>query len=164
MVSRYGLTELYSPPQATEINAQYVSQRSLFFFRSLPAGKAYSSIIFVHGLFGHPKKTWSSKKARPSSSNVSQGLNERLKDTEQLDNTNLTGSTFWPQHLLPSVIPDIKIFTWGYDANVDGFLSSASQNTIHQHAQNLLSDLADLSNTAVEVSSAPYRASRAWSA
>ena len=108
--------------------------------------------------------TWSSKKPRPSSSNISRSPNERLKDTEQIDNTNLTGSTFWPQDLLPSVIPDTKIFTWGYDANVDGFLSSASQNTTHQHAQNLLSDLADLSNTAVEVSSVLYRASRALGA
>ncbi len=54
------------------------------------------------------------------------------------------------------MIPDAKISTWGYDANVDGFLSSASQNTIHQHAQNLLSDLADLIQTAVEVSSILY--------
>ena len=59
------------------------------------------------------------------------------------------------------MIPDAKISTWGYDANVDGFLSSASQNTIPQHAQNLLSDLADLSHTAFEVSSMLYRASRA---
>jgi hypothetical protein len=41
------------------------------------------------------------------------------------------------------VIPDASVFTWGYDADVDGFLASASQNTIHQHATNLLSDLAD---------------------
>jgi len=60
---------------------------------------------------------------------------------------------FWPQELLPSVVPDTRIFVFGYDANVDGFLSSASQNTIHQHAQSLLSDLADLCDTFKEVSS-----------
>ena len=51
---------------------------------------------------------------------------------------------FWPQTLLPAIIPDAKILSFGYDADVGGFLSSASQNTIHQHAGNLLSDLADL--------------------
>ena len=49
----------------------------------------------------------------------------------------------WPKTFLPNVIPDARIYTWGYDADVNGFLSSSSQNTIHQHADNLLSDLAD---------------------
>ena len=51
---------------------------------------------------------------------------------------------FWPQTLLPSVIPNARIFTWGYDADVNGWLSSASQNNIHQHAGNLLVDLSNL--------------------
>jgi mannitol/fructose-specific phosphotransferase system IIA component (Ntr-type) len=42
------------------------------------------------------------------------------------------------------VLPDVRIFTWGYDADVDNLFTSASQNTVHQHASNLLSDLADL--------------------
>ena len=62
------------------------------------------------------------------------------------------GSVFWPQKLLPAVIPDAKIFTFGYDADVDGFFTSASQNTIHQYAQNLLSDLADLRPSPEDVS------------
>ena len=59
---------------------------------------------------------------------------------------------FWPKTLLPAVIPDAKILTFGYDANVGGFFSSTSQNTIHQHAENLLSDLADLRDTPAEQS------------
>ncbi|KAL8760155.1 MAG: hypothetical protein Q9184_003412 [Pyrenodesmia sp. 2 TL-2023] len=76
------------------------------------------SVIFVHGLRGHPEKTWSAKK----------------KD----------GFLLWPQILLPKVIPDAQVFTWGYDADIDGFLSSAGQSTIYQHAGSLLSDLSDL--------------------
>lgn len=41
---------------------------------------------------------------------------------------------------------DVRIFTWGYDADIDNF-GSASQNTIHQHANNLLSDIADQRET-----------------
>lgn len=51
---------------------------------------------------------------------------------------------FWPAALLPEVIPNARIWTWGYDADIDGFWSSASQNTVSQHATNLLSDVADL--------------------
>ena len=58
---------------------------------------------------------------------------------------------FWPQVLLPSIIPDADIYTWGYDADVDKF-GSASQNTIHQHATSLLSDLADLQESLGSVS------------
>ena len=51
------------------------------------------------------------------------------------------------------VIPDVKIFSYGYDADIDGFLSGAGQNTIKQHAQSLLSDLSDLRSSDAEVSS-----------
>ena len=57
-------------------------------------------------------------------------------------NIRAKNSTFWPQDLLPSVIPDARIFTWGYDADIDGF-GSRSQSTVNQHAVTLLSDLAD---------------------
>lgn len=67
-----------------------------------------------------------------------------------MEHTPLTDGVFWPQTLLPDIIPDAKIFTFGYDADVGGFLSSASQNTIYQHAQNLLSDLADLRENPAE--------------
>ena len=50
------------------------------------------------------------------------------------------------------VIPDVKIFSYGYDADIDGFLSGAGQNTINQHAQSLLSDLSDLRSSHAEVS------------
>ena len=52
-------------------------------------------------------------------------------------------SIYWPQDLLRKVVSDVRIFTWGYDADIASF-SSASRNTIHQHAGNLLSDLVDL--------------------
>ena len=57
------------------------------------------------------------------------------------------------------MIPNIKIFSYGYDANVDNVLSSAGQNTIHQNAQNLLSDLADLRNSPSQVGRVALRLS-----
>ena len=61
-------------------------------------------------------------------------------------------AVYWPQSLLPMVIPDVEIFSYGYDADIDGFLSGAGQNTINQHAQSLLSDLSDLRSSHAEVS------------
>ena len=142
-----------------------------------------SSIVFIHGLFGHPYKTWTKIPSRPKSprpfstrsasslSNLEkrpQGAGDRpspkddypsLKNEEALSNDEDEGESrlkgessglsaaeavFWPETLLPSIIPSARIFTWGYDADVNGWLSSASQNNIHQHASNLLVDLSDL--------------------
>ncbi|KAL9016862.1 MAG: hypothetical protein Q9185_005812 [Variospora sp. 1 TL-2023] len=103
MVSRIGLTRLYPIDDEDFLTAHTVD------------------IVFVHGLFGHPEKTWSFKKDE--------------------------GSLFWPQTLLPKVIPEAHIFSWGYDADVGGIFSSAGQSTIHEHAGSLLSDLADLRYT-----------------
>ena len=37
MVSRYGLTELYSPPQGTEVTAQYVLQTKPYLISVAPS-------------------------------------------------------------------------------------------------------------------------------
>ncbi|KAL8959286.1 MAG: hypothetical protein Q9193_003826 [Seirophora villosa] len=103
MVSRIGLTRMHPPDDKELLTTHTVD------------------ILFVHGLFGHPVKTWSLK-----------------KEKEWL---------FWPQSLLPAVVPDSHIFTWGYDADVGGIFSSGGQSTIHEHANSLLSDLANLRDT-----------------
>ena len=128
----------------------------------------------MHGLFGHPKKTWAAKKKRsksprPSNSKArahqhlavespqnsgSQSPKPSSDEHEASEGLNMAedNTVYWPQALLPIVIPDAKIFSYGYDADIDGFLSGSGQNTIHQHAQGLLSDLADLHSSHAEVS------------
>lgn len=80
----------------------------------IPA-KALVDIIFLHGLTGRADKSF---------------LHEE------------TG-IYWPFDLLPKDIPDARIFSFGYDADVThlGF-GSVGQNTLQNHAQNLLHDLA----------------------
>ena len=79
----------------------------------------------MHGLFGDAHKTWSVKSPSPVSP---------LADKREI---------FWPRDLLPGVIKDAVIFTWGYNADIDGLFTAGSQNTMKQYAENLLADIAD---------------------
>ena len=79
-----------------------------------------ANIVFIHGLFGHPWKTWADEGVRG------------------------TKKPFWPEDLLPSVVPNARIYSFGYDADVERFMSVAGLNTVHQHGRNLLNDLCDL--------------------
>ena len=116
--------------------------------------------MFVHGLFGHPDYTLryvGSKSSSKSSDRNGASSMERYtsggnpqgqssEDNQQGSASNSTKSklAFWARDLLPRVIPDTRIYTWGYDADIHKFGPSTSQNTIHQHSSSLLSDLADL--------------------
>ncbi|MCJ1400187.1 hypothetical protein MMC11_003391 [Xylographa trunciseda] len=129
--SQYGLEEVYSP--------------------SSHGIQAVANIIFVHGLFGG-RKTWTAQSVEPSSHTFQQssavtGSSSRLDETSTKEppiTQSEPSSIFWPRDLLPQAIPDARVYTWNYDADVHHWTSSASQNTIHQHASNLLSDLAYL--------------------
>jgi hypothetical protein len=54
------------------------------------------------------------------------------------------GEVFWPNAILPGVLPEARIFTWGYDADVDAFSTSVGHNNVEQHANDLLTDIANL--------------------
>ncbi|KAL9037179.1 MAG: hypothetical protein Q9180_003868 [Flavoplaca navasiana] len=81
--------------------------------------------------------TSSANSPRSSLSGQQETCQEPVEDADEAGTTVL-----WPRDLLPNVLHDVRILTWGYDADIDGF-DSASQSTIHQHAGSLLSDLAD---------------------
>jgi hypothetical protein len=73
-------------------------------------------IVLVHGLNGHPEKTWAAK-----------------------------NGVFWPTDLLPASLKGAKarILVYGYNADVYAFGGdrSASSDMIHQHAQTLVTGL-----------------------
>jgi len=86
------------------------------------------------------------------------GSKERRRETQQNDESGAphthpstsnglshqkNASVFWPKTLLPKAIPQSRVYSWGYDADISHFFSSASQSTVFQHAGSLLSDLAD---------------------
>ncbi|KAL8840784.1 MAG: hypothetical protein Q9176_003630 [Flavoplaca citrina] len=80
---------------------------------------AIVDICFVHGLNGGNVSTW--KK----------------------------GEVFWPYNLLAKNLPEARIISWGYDADVAQFLSPTSANRVKDHAKGLSSDLRGLRGTPV---------------
>lgn len=58
-------------------------------------------IVFVHGLGGHPHKTW----------------------------THATSETYWPRDFLPASIPNARILTYGYDLSIASFATQTSVST-----------------------------------
>ena len=79
----------------------------------------------IHGLNGHPFKSWSSDKS----------------------------GVCWlgEQDLLPKAIKNARILTWGYNANMTSLLGHTSSDRILQHAQTLVAQLeADRSVSAAD--------------
>ncbi|KAI9715747.1 MAG: hypothetical protein M1812_005745 [Candelaria pacifica] len=70
-------------------------------------------VVFIHGLTGNRETTWTEKK---------------------------TGIC-WPEGLLPVDLPQARIFTYGYDADVVGIFKIASSNTVRDHGKGLANDL-----------------------
>lgn len=71
--------------------------------------------MFVHGLRGDRKETWTK------------------------------GTTLWPEKLLPEKVPQARILTFGYDADIYHFwLKPTSDNSIKNHADNLTAGLVGL--------------------
>ena len=74
-----------------------------------------ASVVFIHGLGGHWQDTWRAKGAQVS----------------------------WPQDLLPSRLQYGRILSYGYDSHISDWRRMVSQNTVTDHANNLLRDLSN---------------------
>ncbi|KAI1635272.1 hypothetical protein F4809DRAFT_614548 [Biscogniauxia mediterranea] len=103
--ARYGngMNEVYVPPGDTKDGNN--------------TSPPVANIIFVHGLCGHPWRTWAYEATK-----------ERNKP-------------FWPKDLLPKELQNVRVFSFGYDANIEKFMSSTGKNSVQDHGANLLNDL-----------------------
>ena len=89
-------------------------------------GLAIADVVFVHGLQGHPWKTWRFKGPKSSKPFGTFSRNSRTR-------------VFWPHDLLPNDISNVRIFTYGYDSHIShGILGPANQSNISQHGLSLL--------------------------
>ena len=86
-----------------------------------------SSIVAIHGLNGHPFKTWTTEKTNKL----------WLRDVD----------------LLPSHLKQSRILTFGYNAAVAAFLGKTSSDRILQHAQTLIAELVADREVSLEIHS-----------
>lgn len=107
------------------------------------------SIIFVHGLQGHPRRTWYQEIAAPSVNSKEEKVqqnarnsrtdNHRLIRKWQSVGNRIDGGVFWPADLLPQDCPQARIVTFGYDSKITKlFRDAVNQCNVFGHARNLL--------------------------
>ncbi len=129
------------------------------------------SIVLIHGLQGHPFKTWTldvrgnskddlasledettskfSSNTTKSSSKTSvklKGIISRLSrgtKSQDVPSADRSRSVFWPRDLLPLQCPESRIMVFGYDTVVakHQFAGAANKNSIFAHSKNLVNDL-----------------------
>lgn len=105
------------------------------------------SIVFVHGLRGHPRYTWmSSHKTGNEPSNWRQNLKPAFKSSARSSESDCTkdgtsarqGQLFWPHEYLVKDIPQARVWTYGYNADVVGDAFKGSNlKSVSQHGQDL---------------------------
>jgi len=95
-----------------------------------------ADIIFVHGLMGHPVKTWlygpldgSAEGSHPRSR-----LSRLFKPKKQAETS--PSNLYWPLFL--SRVGNFRIMTYGYDSHPIHFFSPTNQMSITNHAEQLM--------------------------
>ncbi|CZS88147.1 uncharacterized protein RCO7_01113 [Rhynchosporium graminicola] len=120
-----------------------------------PPSPVIADIVFVHGLQGNPRKTWT---CATTPSRVSYGAEETPGGSHHLKIRNLfsrrhsnsshrsheshSDDVFWPHDLLPTDCPNARILTFGYDSKVTNFFAApANRSNIVAHARDLIHQL-----------------------
>ena len=97
-----------------------------------------ADLVFVHGLQGHPRRTWQSSvtpQQHASSRHPFKRWKAQPKDKER-------AGVFWPADLIPQDFPNLRVLTYGYDSKVTGYYaSSKSKSGIFDHGNALLNAL-----------------------
>ena len=104
------------------------------------------SIVFVHGLAGHPVHTWiytaDEKMQQTDNNNEStEPPPKKLKFSSLVESQEkeINTATYWPQDMVPLVIPNARVLTYGYDTHIRNKLGSHNNgHTVYDIAWGLL--------------------------
>ena len=101
------------------------------------------SIIFIHGLNGHPEYTWTYRAPRPTTNTFASLRSVFGKGPKSKRGETQAGPTsvFWPLDLLPQNSTRARIITYGHDARV---LAVPNNTTIYTLSKDFLMALASL--------------------
>lgn len=102
----------------------------------------------MHGLCGHPYKTWLWKSKSNGESIATDQERVRFRDrfrgskssaNPQLSEHQKEKRVYWPADLLPSIVEDARIITYGYDADAfGGMFQGHNKNSVLQHGNDLM--------------------------
>jgi ankyrin repeat domain-containing protein 50 len=109
--------------------------------------------VFVHGLQGHPRKTWARRVLVDlSEASAAGSIEERQKQKRRSipwrresgsKESLVVDEVFWPADLLPLDCPDARVLTWGYDSKISNFFGgAANKGNIAVYSKDLLYALA----------------------
>ncbi|OBT95198.2 hypothetical protein VE01_07633 [Pseudogymnoascus verrucosus] len=111
------------------------------------------NVIFIHGLRGHPRGTWSHIRSTSTTGRIEDTdtrtdnhkniktffrLKKSKRETDDKRQTSFSplSDIFWPEEYLASDLPQARIWTYGYNADVIGGLFQANnQNSVSQHGR-----------------------------
>jgi hypothetical protein len=119
--------------------AESVAQRRMYYLTELIL--CCYSIIFIHGIQGHPQQTWTYPAIAPAKakSNIRSIFHRKHKSTAGGDTED---SLYWPKDLLSKDFENTRVLTYGYDSQVSHFFQGpANQNNISAHGRSLLNAL-----------------------
>lgn len=109
------------------------------------------NIVFVHGLRGHPSGTWedsndvgskgesdASSKRKTFKSFFEAKPAISTTDGKKSEESSASRKLFWPKDYLTQDIPQARVWTYGYNADVIGGLFQANnKNSVSQHGRDL---------------------------
>ncbi|CAH0025972.1 unnamed protein product, partial [Clonostachys rhizophaga] len=107
-----------------------------------------TDILFVHGLQGHPQKTWTYRQPPDNQDKPLPPWKKRLRwprqeaqSTAHQSGAGKAADVFWPRDLLPRQCPNARILTFGYDSKVTKGYTPVDKGSIFSHVEDLLYSL-----------------------
>ena len=94
-----------------------------------------ADVVFVHGLQGHPRRTWETKSPSKPGKSL-HDLKRIFLPTNKAPSLEAqdVAKHFWPAEILPKDFEDIRVLTYGYDSKVTkAFTAPTSKNGIFQY-------------------------------
>ncbi|KFY97464.1 hypothetical protein V500_02057 [Pseudogymnoascus sp. VKM F-4518 (FW-2643)] len=126
------------PPYQSIQDYNQVEVHETGFTTLFGANNTLVDFIFVHGIGGGPKETWSNKTSASQIKPKRRCFN--FKPAAQHAKV-LEPETFWPQDFLPSSFPGARILTWGYESGVSGAPKTIDLGLYDSIYKDLLYDL-----------------------